>query len=446
MSHRILLLLIVLMCSTGVLAEWHDYVIEDYCYSPSLALDGAGSPMVVYSDHVVGVKYATFDGASWYTYPLYDISYGACANSDLYFDDDGTSHVSMDPAGATAYGYVDSTGEWVTEFLPSGSNDDWNSIALDSDGNPCIAFHDMVSDDFQFARRQGSSWEIEVVDAESDVGYCNSMMADDEGVMHVAYCQSGPEYSVRYAVRDIAGQWSIEEVDTSMYSDPEGTSLALDIWGDPHITYSASSELRYASLNGSSWTVETVYAMDTGAAVYGTSLAMDQYGYPHVAHCSATGDYLLYSVNQGGGWQTDSIANLGSVSDGDPDLALDELGRPHIAYESRYNGVNLRYIYNDESSGVEGDGFGEGSISLEAGPVPFSSSVRLVCTMPFGEDYTLRVFDLTGRLVREVSSGNAGSGLEEFYWQPGGSVPSGEYIAVLETEFGRTGRKLIYLR
>lgn len=446
MSRSILVPFVLMITAMTASAEWHDYVIDNYSYSPSIALFDPESPLVVYSRDYPGVKYATFNGTSWSTYTLYDISYGGNAHTDLLIDVDGVPHVSFDPYGYTTYGFMDSTGQWLVETLPTGCHDTWNSLDLGPAGNPCISLYRYSSEDLQFAIIEESTWEIETVDSIGDTGDCNSLVIDDEGVVHIAYCRYYPDPGVLYAMRDESSQWHLEAVDTSMSSEPKGTSLALDPFGNPCISYSAMGELRYASREGSSWEIEAVFGMDTGPAILGTSLAVDQYGHPHIVHSSPNADYLLYSVDQGAGWQTDSIVEIYGVSAGDPDLALDDLGRSHIVYESWDNNRNLHYIYNDEPSGFGAGFHGEGTLSLSAGPVPFQGSVQISCTVPEGEMFTLRIFDISGRLVQELSPGRLSSGQNLFYWQPGVSVPSGQYILVLETAGERTCRKLLYLR
>ncbi len=438
----------LLLVSVSVTAsgEWHNYIIDDYGYSATIDLYSSDLPIVVYSRYSPGVKYATFDGASWTTDTLYVIEYGSCIQTSVVVDDGDVPHVSFAPPGVTRYGCMDSTGEWVIDALPPECLDIWNSIALDPEGNPCVSFYNFTSDDLWLACREGTEWVTETVDSEGDTGDCNSLAIDGEGVVHIAYCRYSPDPGVRYAMKDINSQWHLETVDAAMSSDPSGTSLALDAFGNPCISYTASGELRYAARDGSSWNVETVYATDTGPSIYGTSLAMDQFGYPHIVHCSPNADFLLYSVDQGAGWQTDSIAELYGPAAGDPDLVLDELGRPHIIYESWDDDRNLRYVYNDEPSGIAAGDSGEGPLSLSAGPVPFQGRVRLLCTVPEGEEFTLRVFDLSGRLIRDIPSGTPGAGQYQFFWQPDASVPTGQYMVVLQTATDRAARKVIHLR
>jgi len=74
---------------------------------------------------------------------------------------------------------------------------------------------------------------------------------------------------------------------------------------------------------------------------------------------------------------------------------------------------------------------------LRAGPNPFRGGLRVEFTIPVGEEEVdLRVFDVTGRLVRTLASGRLAPGVHRYEWDGrngrGGSIPAGVYFVRLE--------------
>ena len=71
-----------------------------------------------------------------------------------------------------------------------------------------------------------------------------------------------------------------------------------------------------------------------------------------------------------------------------------------------------------------------------AHPNPFNNSVSISFEMPNSKNVNLIIFDMKGRLVRQLSLGELGSGLHKVLWDGkndfGNELPSGIYMAVLE--------------
>jgi hypothetical protein len=71
-------------------------------------------------------------------------------------------------------------------------------------------------------------------------------------------------------------------------------------------------------------------------------------------------------------------------------------------------------------------------------PNPFNPSTTIRFTVPAGpmQKYSLRVYDVSGRLVRQLASGQVSGGLQEVFWngqnERGESVGSGIYLYRLE--------------
>lgn len=443
MFRAVLLLALLAGSAFQARAEWSFRTISTSGVTPSIAIDGNGDPCVVYARDPY-IKYATFDGSYWSEENIYQSPYGGCGYTGLVFDQQGVPHVSFAGSGsvicyAVMNPAVRSWTVWNFSYSIFGS---WTSIALTPEGYPCIAWY-ADNEHLGFTAWNGGGWIQEMVDQSGDVGACNSMAIDQSGVAHIAYCCFEPDPAVRYARRVDTGIWETFAVDASMSSEPMGTSLALDAGGHPRISYSADGEVRYAEYDGTAWTIQTVYATDTGVYTYGTSLALDQYGYPHIAHCCAGGDSLMYSVNQGGGWQTEFVHPVSSSwNSGDPDLAMDQQTTPHIVF--CYEGV--KYAHNDQPSGVGWGGTGAFPSALRVSPTPFTGSLAISFTLPGDSSVGLMVFDMSGRLVSVIQRGHLAAGDHSLEWWPESSLPSGQYIVVLEAGEVRASERVVLLR
>ena len=123
------------------------------------------------------------------------------------------------------------------------------------------------------------SWDIQVVDnAEDNSGAAPqpSVAVDSEGTIHVSYFKAG---AVKYAHKGIHdNSWTISVVDSPSMSDMSGfwTSLALDSYNAPRISYSD----KYASWNISGWDIEST---GFGNGIHYTSLAIDKKDNPVIA-------------------------------------------------------------------------------------------------------------------------------------------------------------------
>lgn len=422
-------------------AEWHVDVVDLEGYTgicPSINLDVSDNPRVAYGGPNGYAKYAEYDGSFWTVENIFQQSYGSCAWFGIVTDDDGKSHVSFN-GDCLRYAVQDNVSRsWTVESLAS-MHGTCTSIGLDSQGTPWIVYFDDNAGNW-FVYYNGTGWTSELIDEGYYWWSWNSLVIDGADRAHVAYTTDFISTGVKYAVRNAPDQWDTMFVDSTMSTVPQGVSLALDCNGSPGISYNVEGELRYAAWNGSSWGIEIIDGIDTGPHQYGTSLAYDIWGHPHIAFCNSAGDSLLYTVNQGTGWQTESIYSPGA---GDPDLILDSMGRPHIAFN---NGSSLLYAFNDEPLSVESH---EGSPMISAvyvSPNPFSVGMNISFNLSEASYSDINVYDLQGREVARPLSEYLGAGVHQVSWVPESSLPSGEYIVVMNALETRVSRTVVLLR
>ena len=102
---------------------------------------------------------------------------------------------------------------------------------------------------------------------------------------------------VLIGVSNAGTNWVIQTVD-SIGIVGNGSSLALDSFNNPHITYydSTNDDLKYASWTGSSWVIQTVDS--TGDVGVDSSLALDSSDNPHISYHDFTNWDLKYARGQ----------------------------------------------------------------------------------------------------------------------------------------------------
>ena len=149
--------------------------------------------------------------------------------------------------------------------------------------------------------------------------------------------------------------WTIQTVDERGGSG----SLKLDSNGNPHIAYNMlGGELKYASLVGSDWNIQTIDSSRYETLDYGTSLCLDKNDIPHILYSFTTGQTsnsistIKYAYLQNNGWNIQTVASKDDLGLGN--LALDSAGNPHFTYpmghpQSTINQVTITHLFLNDS-------------------------------------------------------------------------------------------------
>ena len=183
-----------------------------------------------------------------------------------------------------------------------------------------------------------SSWNVQTVNeygASYSNGYC-PIILDSNGKPHIGYTGYTPPYqlnNVRYASLN-GSSWGSQTV-------ARGTlySLVLSSDGMPHILYGTEEGLMYASLITSNWSIQTV---DKNSVGFG-SIALDSFGNPHIAYIS--GQVLNYASWTGSNWKIQTVDTSSEFSL-KLSLGLDSNNNPYVLYDSR----NLKLATHINSS------------------------------------------------------------------------------------------------
>ena len=337
--------------------SWQIETLENplHALHTSLALDGDHRPHISYK--VSGstedmVHYAFFDGDSWQSEEIDSSDF--VGDTSLAVDRRDRPHISYSEVDrGVLYAFFDGS-SWRTETVDEDGIAFQVSLALDSHGQPHISYHE-GSVGLKYASSDGVAWETETVDGKA--GFVDMSLAlNDMDQPHIAYVDRFEE-DLKYAFFDGDG-WAIQAVDREDVAGPQGTTLALDRSGRPHIAYVGADDLKYAHWDGSSWQVETVDSAEERSAHL--SLALDALDRPHISYQQrsgpASGD-LQYAFFDGGNWQTEAVQSgrdVGRYSS----LAVEGIDRPHISYQAFF-GSEVRYAVGLIDS--DGDGIPDGS-------------------------------------------------------------------------------------
>lgn len=237
--------------------------------------------------------------------------------------------------------------EWSTQVVKQGKGT--IDLALDSNNNPHIIFNDYpIGASLMYAEWNENNWTFQKVD---NNGRSGSLKLDSENNPHIAY--NGPNNDLKYATLT-GSNWNIQTVDSSRYELLEyQTSLCFDKNDTPHILYSFStgqtsnsiSTIKYAYLQPNGWNIQTVASnVDMG---YG-NLALDPAGNPHFTyskgHPQSTSNHvtITHRFFNGSVWDSDVIGNnIMSLSFGSGYLTIEANGimyANYLTYDSNING------------------------------------------------------------------------------------------------------------
>ncbi len=204
----------------------------------------------------------------------------------------------------------------------------FNSIALDSMGNPHISYFNRDDGDLMYAKWNGYGFDLETVDSNGTVGWTTSIAIDSNDYPHISY-NDMTNSNLKYAKWD-GTDWVIETVDNSgnvyYYS-----SLVLDSNDYPHIAYyqKHGTGPRYTYWDGSSW---NTYGLASTYVGYYISVRLDSNEEPHIGFHTTHDWDLMYAKWSGFGFNTETVSLPGEDAGSLGSMALDSSDQPHMSY------------------------------------------------------------------------------------------------------------------
>jgi hypothetical protein len=434
----------------------------------SLRLDSYGAPHVAYWTPGVGVRIATFDGVNW----SYELFPGPDAPAT------GPERIRVPGSGTFA---IDRAELLVTEGV---------SFALGPDDQPWLAhvkfncFGD-CSGTLRVSHRNGTSWTTDDFPSTRERP---DIEVGPDTVVHVR-CAS-TTMGLLYAMRSTSGTWTTEPVyftanSSRMRLDPLGRphmvwshgdslwhavrangawqivsatvvpspglgsgilAMALTKGGDARIVYdigsgSPSTGMWYAEENAAGWT-ETMVAPGTNAGVT-PDLAVDPVGDPFVAYEDQAGLDLRSASRKGGDWTLDTIDFDGNTGYW-PSIAFDPSGAI-VAYQADY-GYGTRIATGGAIAGVS-DPRRPARVLCVRGenPIVAGGSLRLTIEAPSATRVALQLFDVTGRRIAARGPEAMSAGVTRIEWAAGAWRP-GVYLVRATSGIGTAAARIVALR
>ncbi len=386
---------------------------------PCLALDSSGNPVVAWSDYLSGnyeIYVKRFDGSFWV-----DVGSESSTNGGIS-DNSGNSYspaLFLDSSGNPVVAWYDDTsGNWEiyirrfngTAWVDVGDNSSTGggisknvgeslqpSLALDSSGNPVVAWNDNTSGNYEIyvKRFDGTAWVDAGVESSNgggiskNAGYSDvsSLTLDVFGNPVVAW-DDNTSGSWEIYIRRFDG---IDWVDVGDNSSSGGgisntggagwPSLGLAPSGQPVVAWVGhpfeNAEIYVKHFDGSDW-VDVGVGSSSGGGISNNSgysaspcLSLGDTGNLVVAwNDNTSGNAEIYCKKFDGSAWVDvgtGTSSVGGISNNEesslaPSIAMDDSGIPIVAWEN-YNSSANSEIYVKQFDGINWVDVGVGSSS-----------------------------------------------------------------------------------
>jgi hypothetical protein len=277
-----------------------------------LALDPEGNPQICFTPGVL--KYASFEHHKWNIQEVGPQSGLIEYTCSLAVAADGTRHVVWYQYGVPGGGYylhvkhaVLQNGVWMARTIDfDGQSGKWNSLALDSQGNPHVTYDSFLIGQLKYAYWDGKEWKGTVVDSPSispngsnSHGLGSSLVLNGKGKAQISYEEDN---SVKYAwEKDSA--WKIDIIDNVSLKSSNWswvgyrTRQALDPQGNPHIVYEDDGAVKHAYWDGSNWRIQVVSGAGPKRYRY-ENIAIDRKGNIYISYQDALDGSVKVSIGR----------------------------------------------------------------------------------------------------------------------------------------------------
>jgi hypothetical protein len=322
---------------------WESETIDTGGSFPSLAVDKQGNLHVSYLREGKGVMYGFRPAGSskWFTMVIDSRSMPSNETTGIALDPQENPHICFTP-GPLKYSSFDGH-EWKTELIGTNTStlEYTCSVAISSTGEPHIVWYQTHSPDgtpflhIRYAAKKDGVWLMRTVDFDFETGKWNSIRLDAAGLPHLSYSSlSGGE--LRYAALN-DDKWDVETIDSRNFKDNGsfnrgmGNAIALDVDGNPEISYYNDALLKFTKRIAGLWKTEVVDHVSASSSWsrYRSSIVLDSHAMPHI--CYEDSGAVKHAVWDGAKWQLQTLT-LGSIQSRTPSMGLSADDKVYIAY------------------------------------------------------------------------------------------------------------------
>ncbi len=427
----------IIFLSTISAQNWQFHTVAEGV-KPALDLETNGNPHISFmlEDHTGFVKHAVWDS----TFSVFFVTtvatgyfYGPL---DLALDQNNKPHISYHSHTFEdqVHSYLNTT-TWINDRIQNPGHDGWdNCIVIDADNYPRTCTVDpsgFNGDGVEYAFFDGNTWQVEVIGSAS-IMYANgtSLAIDKQGTPHITYYNDITR-QLKYAEK-VGGNWQITTVD-SAGDTGRFSSLQLDADDKSHITYyqhlgDSSGVVKYAVQQTNGWdisTIDTLYDVYLGfaGARNMTALVLNSSDMPQVSYSDEK--IMKYAVWNGATWQKETVVDLSAtpmILGQLTSLKLDRDSNPHVAYYEVTSKTPLKGIVkyatrNAVTAITEKPEINPQKFELYQNfPNPFNPSTTITYRVSTLSKIALKIFDILGNEVKTLVNGIQTPGIQTVNW------------------------------
>lgn len=270
----------------GRASRWFTLLLGGGVNYTDIKVDQRGNAQICVTYLSLPLRFWHFDGKEWgHPYEIApDDKMGVEWSCSIGISNDGTRSASwyrIGPDNTAHMRYaVLIDGIWQMKTLDfAEQTGKFESMVVDSQGNPNISYDAFVNGELKFAHWDGKDWVIRIVDSRGrsgsdyNLGMGNHLALDSEGNAHISYYTTN---LLRYAAQEGQG-WKIQDVASVK---PTGSavdfrsSVVLDKDGRPHISYEDFGTLKHAYWDGQAWRIQIIAPRGRSASRF-SSMAID---------------------------------------------------------------------------------------------------------------------------------------------------------------------------
>jgi hypothetical protein len=275
-------------------------------FSTNITVDADGNPYICYTPYAL--KYAHFNGHQWLTQEIDPGSGLVGFECSIRVSKDGRPMIVWYlPDGGFRYATL-RDGVWLATGLDGNGGDyagKWNSMSLDANDNPHIAYSDFPGEQLRYARYDGKAWIRSVLDLPDKGpggprGMGASIVLDRDDNPWISYYD---EQSLRVA-HYTNGKWEKQTVEQL---PPFGVNwgwrefrsdIVLDHNGNPHIVFESHQGLEHAWWDGTQWRNQRILAPSSIVSYFDNSMVIDKKDVLYVTYKDASDGALKLATGR----------------------------------------------------------------------------------------------------------------------------------------------------